>query len=61
MLADIYEVNFLMLIDRGFEVLPVFRNIPTYHGIKIEDLQRRLAIKCRHTRYSEEWTQYLLN
>ena len=61
MRSDSYEVRFPMLVDRGFEVLTGLRNVGTYNGIKIRNLQRTLFVKCRTKRNCDEWTQHLLN
>ncbi|CAF1211187.1 unnamed protein product, partial [Adineta ricciae] len=55
------EIRFPMLVDRGFHVSTGFRHSGTYHGIKIENLQRTLVVKCRTTRVSEEWVHHLSN
>ncbi|CAF2677542.1 unnamed protein product [Rotaria sp. Silwood2] len=56
-----FELRFPMLVDRGFRIVTGLRNVRTYHGIKLKNLQRTLVLKCRTTRESEEWTQHLLN
>lgn len=50
-----------MLVDRGFHVSTGFRHSGTYHGIKIENLQRTLVVKCRTTRACDEWVHHLSN
>ncbi len=57
--SDTFEVRFPMLVDRGFEVLTGLRNVGTYNGIKIRNLQRTLFVKCRTKRDCDEWTQHL--
>jgi hypothetical protein len=56
---DTNEVRFPMLVDRGFEFSTGLISAGTPHGIKIQNLQRKLVVKCRTTRVCDEWTYHL--
>ncbi|CAF3487840.1 unnamed protein product [Rotaria socialis] len=59
--TDTHELRFPMLVDRGFQISTGLRNAATYRGVRIENLQRTLVIKCRTTRDCDEWKQHLLD
>ena len=58
---EVTEIRFPILVDRGFEVVTGLRNVGTYNGIKIKNLQRTLVLKCRNARECEEWVLHLSN
>ncbi|CAF3676959.1 unnamed protein product [Rotaria sp. Silwood1] len=58
---DTHEVCFPMLVDREFQVLTGIHNTDNDDSIKINNLQRKLAIKCSTAHDCDEWAQHLSN
>ncbi len=53
-------VGFSMLIDQAFSIYRTFRKTKTHHGIRIENLQGSMIIKCHREDEQDQWFNSLL-